>query len=198
MVIIIVIVAIAKRGKNVSEPGMGTIIMLQVAFFADEKGFLRKEFNHIGTNANFDSPSGLAQFLNKSMIFIGRHTEDISHYYFECSEKMDVGRLEQEFESKVSSEKMKYDAEISDSQGSEDELEINQHVILSTFIASESVSFREEKITDVHSLKQTVNKLAGLPARSLFAIEIILDPSDEKGALSRDTMEIEFPKLIRL
>ncbi len=196
MVVIIIVIAMSRRGKNVSTPGMGTIAMLQVAFYT-KQGSIRKEFNRIGDSANFDSPSGLAQFLNKAMIFIGRHSEDISHYYFECSDKMDIGRLEHEFESKVSSEKMKYNSGPGGATSS-DELEIDQHVVISAFIASERVDLKNEQVGDIHSLKQTANKLSGISARSIYAVEIILDPSDTQDSLSRETMEIEFPKLIRI
>jgi uncharacterized membrane protein len=201
LIVIVVVVALVKRGKNAETPGMGTIVMLQVAFYADAEGDLRKEFNMIGRRANFDSPSGLAQFLNQTMIFIGRHIDDVSHYHYECSDKKNIDRLEDEFETKVSSEKMKYDAELEDKgkfADEGDEMEINQHVVLSTFVATERVDFKDIQVTDAHKLKEVVNKIAGISARSIYAIEVILDPSDEAGSLSRETMEIEFPKLIRL
>jgi len=197
MMAFVIIVSLAKRGKNVSTPGMGTLVKLQVAFFSDKQGKIRQEITRIGNSAQTSSPSGLAALLNQIMIFIGRNIENISHYHFQSSAKQDIGALEGQFEQLASAEKMKYDRD-SDGTGQNavpDEMEIQQHVVLTVIAATERVDLQSIQIADQHQLRDAVNKLAGISARSLFAVEVIVTPADVNDALSRETLEMEFPEL---
>lgn len=183
-----------------------TVTKLQIALLAEARD-IQSQLTDLSLQADLDTPEGLSEFLQETVLALLRHPEYWSHAQSSSQavpSRDEAGRM---FETFSIAERRKFGVETlsrtngrvrSQSVEIDPDIEPAEYIVVTLLVGTEDDRPLFNPIYSAEDLKQALETLAAIPPNALSIFELLWSPQTSTDSLSYDELLTEYTELVPL
>ena len=183
-----------------------TVSKLQVALLAQTKG-LQSELSQLTLNVNTDTPEGILELLQESALTLLRNSENWSHA-LATSQSVYIDKGEAIFNQLSLQERSKFNAEtLTNVKGAVRQREAvipgleedpGAYIVVTLLVGTANDKPLFKEVRSIEELKDSLEKVASVPAEYLMKFELLWSPQVEADSLTYDELLTEYTDMVQI
>jgi len=184
-----------------------TVTQVQVALLAQARA-IQAELTELATHANLESPVGLSQMLQETVLALLRSPENWSHARVSSEAVRSREQATQVFEQRSIAERSKFTRETLVNVGGnvrrqtytpQDDADPAAYIVLTLIVGTaDDRPLFDQQVYSVADLQAVLQRLGAISPDYLLVYELLWTPQDERDSLSYDEMLANYPDLIQI